>query len=132
MRTVLCLSLALFAAGASADESNPIVGAWYWNPTKGACPEKHTYTAEGTARSESGDEVLDKRYTIAPAGGGMYRVESVVTATNGGRDCLGSTTAVGASSTLYVMPINGGGYYTCASEDGMSCFGSARPVRTQE
>jgi hypothetical protein len=128
MRIAGCLVLCLAASGASAQDANPVLGSWAWNPTRGTCPETHTYTAEGTATSRSGDEVLEKRYTVTPAGGGMYRVESEVLASNGGRDCLGSTTAVGATSAIYVLPINGGGYYTCASEDGMSCFGSARPA----
>ncbi len=67
---------------------------------------------------------------MTPAAGGMYPVKTVVVATNGGRDCLGRTTAVGATSSVYIQPIDGGGCFTCASEDGLSRCGAARPRRS--
>ena len=76
-----------------------------------------------TAREPS----LEKSYTVTSVAGGMYLVKTVVVATNGGRDCLGKTSTIGATSSVYIQPINGGGYFTCASEDGMSCYGTARP-----
>ncbi len=129
MRLAVCATF-LFASGVlSAQVPSPVVGVWDWNPTQGTCPETHTYNADGTASVRSGDEVLEKTYTVSSATGGMYLVKTVVIATNGGRDCLGRTSAVGATSSVYIRPINGGGYYTCASEDGMSCYGAARPRR---
>lgn len=130
MRLAVCMTIFLASGVLSAQEPSPIVGAWDWNPTQGSCPETHTYNADGTASVRSGDEVLEKSYTVTPAAGGMYLVKTVVIASNGGRDCLGKTSAIGATASVYIQPVNGGGYYTCASEDGMSCYGSARPRRS--
>lgn len=119
--------LALLATGAGAETANPVVGEWAWEPLNDVCPEVHVYTADGRSTVQSGAEVLEKRYTITPVSGGMYRVDSVVVSSNGGRDCLGTITAVGTAMTVYIQPLNSGGYFTCDSEDGMSCFGTARP-----
>lgn len=106
----------------------PIIGRWEWNPLQGVCREEHTYALDGSASSSSGEEVLMKTWTATPASDGMYRVVATVVESNGKQDCTGSTTAVGATSTVYIQPTNVDGYYTCASEDGMSCYGSARRV----
>ncbi|HWS40317.1 MAG TPA: hypothetical protein VN247_03365 [Arenimonas sp.] len=127
MRLAVCMTIFLVSGVLSAQEPSPVVGAWDWNPTQGSCPEIHTYNADGTASVRSDAEVLEKTYTVTSAAGGMYLVKSVIVSTNGGRDCLGKTSTVGATSSVYIQPINGGGYYTCASEDGMSCYGVARP-----
>lgn len=127
MRLAVCMTIFLASGVLSAQEPSPVVGTWDWNPTQSACPETHTYNADGTASVRSGDEVLEKTYTVTSATGGMYIVKSVIVSTNGGRDCLGKTSTVGATSSVYIQPINGGGYYTCASEDGISCYGAARP-----
>ena len=122
------LTIAAFAAAIAATPApaaNPVLGAWDWKPVQGQCPEVHTYNADGTARGESGSEVLQKTYVAVPIKGGMWKVDATVTASNGGKDCTGSPTPVGATSTVYIQPLNGGGYFTCASEDGMSCYGSA-------
>ncbi len=130
MRLAICTFVFLASGVLSTQESSPVAGEWDWNPTQGTCPEIHTYNLNGTASVRSGDEVLEKTYTATPAAGGMYLVKTVIVATNGGRDCLGKTSAVGATSSVFIQPINGGGYYTCASEDGMSCYGAARPRRS--
>jgi hypothetical protein len=127
MRLAVGTIIFLASGVLSAVKPSQIVGAWNWNPTQGTCPETHTYNADGTASVHSGDEVLEKTYTVTTAAGGMYLVKTVIVSTNGGRDCLGKTSSVGATSSVYILPINGGGYYTCASEDGMSCYGAARP-----
>jgi len=132
MRIAVSLVFLTIATGARAQESNPVIGSWAWNPVQGSCPEIHRYAADGTVKTQSGNEVLNKAYTVTPVSGGMYLVKSVVIATNGGRDCLDSTTAVGTTSSVYIQPLNGGGYFTCATEDGMSCFGSARPQAAQK
>lgn len=117
--------LVLLATAAAAEGTNPVLGDWEWNPTRGQCKEVHSYRSDGTATFRSGDEVLEKTYTVSDAGGGMFLVEMTVVSSNGGKDCLGSPTPVGAKSSVYVMPLNGGGYFTCAEPDGMSCYGSA-------
>lgn len=129
-RVLVAVLATLGAAGAaSAAGDNPVLGSWDWNPVQGQCHEVHTYNADGTYRGESGGEVLTKTYTIAKAAGGMWKIDAVVTATNGGKDCTGGSTPVGAKSTVFIQPLNNGGYFTCGSEDGMSCYGSARPKK---
>ena len=125
------LAVVLFTACSAvfAADANPVLGEFSWSPVGAVCPEIHIYRADGTKTGTSGGEVLEKTYSIEAVGGGMYRLQETVTATNGGRDCQGGTTAVGASATIYVMPLNGGGFFTCASEDTLSCFGSASPRR---
>lgn len=132
MRTAISLICLLLAGVAQAEEANRLVGSWVWNPVAGSCREIHTYNADGTAVVESGGEILRKTYEVAPASSGMLRVTATVVETNGGLDCLGSTTAIGASSTVFILFTNGGDFYSCASEDGMSCFGSASRQRTRE
>lgn len=123
------LAIALFTAHspAFATDDNPVLGEFNWNPVGAQCPEIHVYRADGTKTGTSGGEVLEKTYTVSQADGGMYLLEETVTATNGGKDCQGGTTAIGATSRVYIMPLNGGGYFTCASPDTMSCFGTALP-----
>ncbi len=122
----ICLTVFVSAACAYAQETNPVLGTWTWNPVQGVCPEVHAYASDGTATVRSGDEVLEKTYAVAPADHGMYMITSKVISTNGGRDCLGATTEVGTTSTVYIQPTNSGSYFTCASQDGMSCYGTAR------
>ena len=129
MQRSIILSVALLSAPLTtlAADDNPVLGEFSWSPTSAICPETHIYRADGTKTGTSGDEVLGKTYTIEAVGGGMYRLQETVTATNGGKDCQGGTTAVGARSTIYIMPLNGGGFFTCASEDTLTCYGSAAP-----
>ncbi|WP_443750787.1 hypothetical protein [Asticcacaulis solisilvae] len=121
---------AVVAAGAATGAGdNPMLGRWDWNPVKGQCHEVHTYSADGTARSESGTEVLIQSYVVTKMPGGWIRVDTTVVSGNGGKDCTGSPTPVGAKSTVYVMFQNYGGYLTCGAQDGMSCYGSAAPKK---
>jgi len=118
--------LALLAGNpVTGKDENPVLGDWEWNPTRGKCKEFHTYRDDGTATSKSGDEILEKTYNVSDAGRGMFLVEMEITSSNGKNDCLGSSTAVGEKSRIYVMPLNDGGYFTCAEPNGMSCYGSA-------
>jgi hypothetical protein len=124
---VLALSLAAASgAAASASASSPIVGEWDWSSKDGKCKEVHAYRADGTATTRSGDEVLEKTYTAEDYGGGFWIVRETVTASNGGKDCLGGTTSVGKQAGFFALPVNGGGYYTCSSNEGWGCYGTAR------
>lgn len=127
MSNVLAAALFTAYSTAFAADANPVLGEFSWSPVGAVCPETHIYRADGTKTGTSADEVLEKTYSIEAVGGGMYRLQETVTATNGGRDCQGGTTPVGANSTIYIMPLNGGGFFTCASEDTLSCFGTAVP-----
>jgi len=109
-----------------AATENPLLGKWRWSVKDGSCHELHEYRADGTATSRSGDEVLEKRYTVERhKGGPFFLYHEEVTASNGGKDCLGHSTAVGKQAGMFVLPTNDGGYYTCWSDEGMDCFGSA-------
>ena len=112
---------------ADSGSDNPVLGEFNWNPVGAHCPEIHVYRPDGTKTGSSGSEVLEKTYTIEAIGGGMYRLQETVVTSNGGKDCTGSTTAPGGTSTVYVMPLNGGGFFTCASPDTLSCYGNATP-----
>lgn len=138
MRTIvlsLALACCLGAAHAPAPDSapppaavpdNPILGAWRWSAKDGSCVERHEYRADGTATIRSGEEVLEKTYTIERyERGPFYLFHEQVTASNGGKDCTGHTTAVGKQSGMFVLPTNDGGYYTCTSNEGWGCFGTA-------
>lgn len=120
------LLAAAVPATVPASAPSPLLGAWDFNPTQGVCPERHVYRDDGTLEVRSGSEVLAKTWTARDLGGGVLEVAQVVTASNGGRDCLGGTSAVGGRGTVVLMPVNGGGWYTCAGPDGMSCYGSLR------
>ena len=135
--TGLLLAIGIGAAHASAAEpapkaptDNPVLGSWRWSAKDGSCVEQHEYRADGTATVRSGEEVLEKTYTIERyKGGPFYLFHEEVTASNGGKDCLGSTTPVGKQAGMFVLPTNDGGYYTCASNEGWGCFGTASPRR---
>ena len=113
-------------APAAAAPDNPVPGAWRWSAKDGSCVEQHEYRADGTATVRSGEEVLEKTYTIERyKRGPFYLFHEQVTASNGGKDCTGRTTAVGKQSGMFVLPTNDGGFYTCASNEGWGCFGTA-------
>ena len=127
--SILIIIALLASSVAHATEDNPVLGEFNWSPTGAVCPETYVYRADGTKTGTSAGEVLEKTYTISKAEGGMYLLEETVTAGNGGKDCQGGTTPVGATSKIYIMPLNGGGYFTCASLDTISCYGAASPMK---
>jgi hypothetical protein len=127
-KTIVFALLALSAGHALAADDNPLLGEWNWKLSKGECRETHLYRADGTAMSKSGDEILEKTYTVSEREPGMYFVEQTIVSTNGGNDCTGSSTPVGATSSVYIMMLKGGGYFTCSSESGLSCYGSASKI----
>lgn len=126
---LIAMVLGLGACGVSPfakpTASQPLLGMWTWRDTAGTCTEVHFYKNDGDAASWSGAEVLRKRYQIQQVETGVYLLTAQVTESNGQRDCTGGTTAVGASSQVYIRLLNGGGYFTCATLDTMSCYGSA-------
>jgi hypothetical protein len=128
---LLTLASATPAADAHAEAavnnfaSNPLVGVWAWNAVGGACPEIHEYRADGSAITQSGDEVLEKSYEVSRVSDGLYRITLKSLRSNGKKDCTGHTTKVGGTNVVFVQFQNFGGYLTCASESGMSCYGSA-------
>ena len=127
-RLLAAVVLAITAGGATADAppASPILGEWDWSSKDGKCREIHAYRADGTATTRSGDEVLEKTYSAEDYGGGFWIVRETVTASNGGKDCLGATTPVGKQSGFFALPVNGGGFYTCSSNEGWGCYGTAR------
>ena len=127
--TLFIIAILISSNHTHAADENPVLGEFSWSPTGAVCPETYVYRADGTKTGTSAGEVLEKTYTISKAEGGMYLLQETVTAGNGGKDCQGGTTPVGATSKIYIMPLNGGGYFTCASLDTMSCYGAALPLK---
>ena len=129
--SILTLGLLLAVPGQSFAVDNPVLGKWRWNAKDGSCPELHEYRPDGTATIRSGEEVLEKKYTIERYEGGPYYLfHEEVIASNGGKDCQGKTTAVGKQSGMFVLPTNDGGYYTCSSNEGGGCFGTASATKS--
>ena len=121
--------VAATAGAALAAEANPVLGTWRWSAKDGSCTETHEYRADGTATTTSAGEVLEKKYTIeAYKGGPFWLYDEEVVASNGGKDCLGATTAVGKQTGMFVLPTNDGGYFTCSSDEGWGCFGTASRI----
>lgn len=125
MRLLILILLSIISGICSANEGDFLIGTWNWKPNRGSCPERHHYFSEGRASTESGDEILQKTYSVKLIKDGLYRISASVISTNGKKDCLGSLTEVGSTSTTFIYRQNYGGYLTCASENGMSCYGSA-------
>jgi hypothetical protein len=131
MQPVLAVLLLAAASAAAtpappAAPDNPVLGSWSWAAKDGSCKETHEYRADGTATIRSGEEVLEKTYTIEKyKGGAFYLLRATVTASNGGKDCTGGTTPVGKASGAFILPSNDGNYYTCSSDEGWGCYGSA-------
>lgn len=115
----------LSACSLMPTEANPIVGMWTWRHVSGKCTEIHFYKGDGDMATWSGKEILRKSYQISAVEPGRFRVDAVVIESNGAADCLGSTTSVGAKSTMFIWMQNGGGHLTCRSLDSLSCDGSA-------
>lgn len=121
-------TFALLASHTIAAEQNPVLGDWKWRSKDGKCLETHSYRADGTATIKSGEEVLEKTYTISKLKSGGYFIESTVVSTNGLDDCTGSPTPVGAKASVHIMLLKGGDYFTCAGKDGLSCYGGAKKI----
>ncbi len=77
----------------------------------------------------SGQEVSTHSYALTLGRGTMFLLSSTKTASNGLPDCQGHTDAsAGATDVTRVMFLNNGGFFTCSSDDTMSCYGVASPV----
>ena len=95
--TLFIIAILISSNHTHAADENPVLGEFSWSPTGAVYPETYIYRADGTKTGTSGGELLEKTYTISKAEGGMYLLQETVTAGNGGKDCQGGTTPVGAT-----------------------------------
>jgi hypothetical protein len=126
------LMVALAGAAAAADsDRTPLEGQDFdWSVASGGqCHEHWAFGADGVMTITSGEEVTAHSYAVDsgyPAG--MYRLQSTRITSNGQPDCQGNADAsVGQTREIYLVFLNGGGFFTCASTDTMSCSGVASP-----
>lgn len=134
MRTaaIVILSALLFAgAAAAADESARVAGQNFdWRVASGGeCRESWSFGADGVMTITSGQEVTTHSYTLSDGySAGMYRLERTRISSNGEPDCQGHADAsIGQTREIYLIFLNGGGFFTCANTDTMSCNGVASP-----
>lgn len=129
------LLLSALATSAAADvlppkrTPIPILGRWEWKSDKGDCAETYEYLPNGLKRSQSGEESIEKRYTITPIRIGEYAVSETITTTNGKPDCVGAVSTVGRTAQLYLFILDANKYLTCATTDRATCFGVASRQR---
>lgn len=117
------------------DEANRLPGTRYaWTLAGPAaqtaqCREEWSFGADGIMTVVSGQETTTKRYALeAVQGASMWALNTTRLTTNGQPDCMGAVDATtGQVRRVYVQFLNGGGFFTCASTDTMSCFGVASP-----
>jgi hypothetical protein len=95
----------------------------------GQCREEWSFGDDDTMTIFSGEEHVTKRIALrALSGPSMFELTQTRLTTNGRPDCQGQTnTAIGQSSRIYLQFLNGGGFFTCASTDTLSCYGVATP-----
>jgi len=137
-QSVLALLVALSAAAARADapaddESSRVVGKTYhWGlaiKDAPACEEDWTFAEDGALTIVSGQEITTHKFTLTKvAASSMLDLASTRLTTNALPDCQGMVDAtVGQLHHVYLQVLNGGGFFTCANTDTMSCYGTASP-----
>lgn len=105
--------------------------AWALTARESApCREEWRFGADDVLTIVSGREVTTHTYalTVVP-GDSMLRLDRTRLTSNGLPDCQGDSDAsVGQARGVYLQFLNGGGFFTCASTDGMSCHGVATEI----
>jgi hypothetical protein len=134
-RATLTLAILFCSAQALADippprtATAPLVGRWEWKSAKGDCVETHQYLSNGVKISHSGQEVIEKRYSLSTvrgaSGPAQYVVTETTTRTNGKPDCLGNLAKLGHTLQLYLFFEGAQNYTTCATSSRSTCYGSA-------
>jgi hypothetical protein len=88
---------------ATPGSTAPLAGEWEFLSGDGKCRERHTYHADGSYVSRSGEEVMEGAYavmTIANAKQVLGFVKSAITA-NGKPDCAGQRAPLKPDSTRF-------------------------------
>lgn len=104
--------------------------SWRLAVSEGAqCVEDWRFGVDGVLSVTSGEEVTTHTYALRPSDDpGMHVLERTRLSSNGRPDCMGNQDAsVGQASSVYLVFLNGGGFFTCGSADTMSCYGVATP-----
>lgn len=117
---------------AALPAEHPIVGSWSWTLPGTPCGETWLYRANGTRLGNSGEEVLQGNYEIAPIPSllGFYRLVETVTQTNGKRDCPGDLhEASGERVTRFIQfSPKLDQLIICIAESLQACFGPLKRV----
>ncbi len=115
--------------GSKLNANTPLLGKWHWATNDGACPEVHEYGASGLATVSSGEERIDKYFSLFASGGqGQYHTLTTAFSSNGKPDCQKNITPinVNVASLVYLRFEPDGSFRTCASAEESSCYGRAR------
>lgn len=95
------------------------------------CHEEWSFGEDNIMTVLSGEERVTERFALrSVAGEPMLELTQTRLTTNGRPDCQGgANAATGQTNRVYLLFLNGGGFFTCASTDTMSCYGVATPRR---
>jgi hypothetical protein len=126
---ILMLGLLLAMPMANADPlpaDHPIIGVWRVQVPGTTCEETYQFAANGTSQVTSAQERTESKVDIsaAPNAKGFYKWADTVTKSNGKKDCMGETTAVGDTATNYILFLPGADtFLMCAEEQMSTCIG---------
>jgi hypothetical protein len=124
-------SIGTAAAASTIRADHPFLGRWTWDFR--GCTEIYDNRADGTAVSNSGEEVGQSTYTISdePEDSGFYRLVDTVTRSNGKTGCDGTPggTPVGDEATrfIFIRP-SGDEMLVCRMESVESCHGPLKRI----
>ena len=111
---------------------HPIVGNWTWKLQGKACSESNEYRANGSRMGNSGDEVIQGSYEIAPLPSllGFYRLVETVTTGNAKRDCSGDLHEASDPPVTRFIQFNPkrDQFIICKAESLQACFGPLKKM----
>jgi hypothetical protein len=127
------------AAGAPAivDENARLEGKTYaWSlagesARHAQCKEEWRFGANGVLTVRSGEETATKQYRLAALPKeSMLALTMTLLSSDGKPDCMGDSYGeagppIGKTRVAYLQFLNDGSFFTCASTDGLSCYGVA-------
>lgn len=107
---LLAIALAVVAGFANAEaprapkRDHPIIGTWTLMVPGTDCEETYFVRQDGTTLVTSGEEVAESVYEITdePSAKGFFKNKDKIVKDNGGKDCAGEVTKVGAEVTNYI------------------------------
>ena len=104
MKNLLLLPLAVLMMTACTTQrvaSNPFIGTW--TSDFDGCIESYEFRPDGSRTYVSNQEKGIANYKFTKLGDHSYKMEDVITKTNGGTDCFGEAgVPVGHKVTLYI------------------------------
>ena len=130
------------AAAASPNENAKLEGkAYRWSlagesARHAQCQEEWRFGPDGVLTVRSGEETATKRYSLAVIPNeSMLSLTMTLVASDGKPDCMGDTYGaegppIGKTRVTNLQFLNDGSFFTCASTDGLSCYGVATALVT--